>query len=670
MGRWLILVVALLGSCGGDGPGGAGPNTGNAGNRGGTGKVDAAWAPVDAGPGDAGADSWTVFIYGSGDNNLSAGLFRDLAEMVSADLGSSVRLVVMADWDSTRTIPGTKERFPSGYFVYLLEGSEPTLEVVDSGAELSLDDPAVLSAGAAFAFTRYPAAHHGVILWDHGGAWSGGFGLDTQNGTTGGSSMSAETLAAALNAGLRTAGLSGERPLDFVSFDACLMAGAETIAAFSSLAKTFIGNAEIDYGDGWDYAATFTWLAQHSGATALELAAQEVAIWDAHHAAAGVNDALLRSHVALDLSKYPAFAQASKAFADAVAAGHAADFSKAAYRSMPGYAKNVASQSTTTLRDLGQIARSAAGSGLDAAAAGVSAAVKGMRLGMSPGDYRTGQDGVNVEANPARDLDPARLARYGGIAASWEAATGWGAALAAVVASADTLAPTVTGTATVPASPGPTAPPRVDFQVGDPDVMFAEVSLAHQHPQHANVVLLDGYLNAAFIDPGRYTFNWTGAQWSLLATPANVLVSMEPWTSAVASDGSIALPIFAVRGHMEFSSGENLACALLVDAETLQAPAAVFELSGASNLIPLSDFYDIDPNVLFVPEMTAIDAASGKVSDWSGELGVHIPQSGILQIQATPAPAGTYVILVSAYDHWANEALASFALTLSAPVPR
>ena len=616
------------------------------------------------------ANSWTVFIYGLGDNSLSSSLFTDLVEMLSANLGTSVKLVVMADWDSRQIIPTTTQHFPEGYFVYLLEGSSPSLDIIDSGTELALDNPAVLTAGTYFAFSQYPAAHYGVVLWDHGGAWSGGFGQDTQNGTSQGSSMGPETVANALRTALASAGISGERPLDFFSFDACLMAGAETVAAFSSLSKTFIGNAEIDYGNGWDYAATFTWLGTHPGATPAEFASHEVVTWDAQHASAGVDDVSLRSHVALDLSKFPAFITASKGFADAVAAGHAADFSKAAFRSVPGYRQQVASPSPTTLRDLGQVARSSAGGGLATVGAELAAAIQNMRLGISRGDYRAGQDGLNVEAGPARQLSSSHLLQYATKASTWEAATGWGSALNTVISSADSTGPKLTGTLTIPASPGPSALPHVDFQVTDSDVMLAEVSLVQQHPSQSNILLLEGYLSAAFIGPGRYTFTWSGAQWSLSASPTNLLISLEPWVTAAAQDGSIEIPIFAVRGHMHFSWGEDLACTLLVDAATLQAPAVAVDQNSGSAVRLLSYFSAIDSGVLFVPEMTALDKTTGAASNFVNQYGVSIPSSGYLQIEGSPAPAGSYALLLAAYDYWANLGQTAFDLTLAAPIPQ
>jgi hypothetical protein len=86
-----------------------------------------------------------------------------------------------------------------------------------------------------------------VILWDHGGSWRYGFGGDTQNGTRQGPGMTIDDVAHALRAGLEGAGVTDERPLDVLSFDACLMGGLESAWVYRDLAEVYIAAAEIDF---------------------------------------------------------------------------------------------------------------------------------------------------------------------------------------------------------------------------------------------------------------------------------------------------------------------------------------------------------------------------------------------------------------------------------------
>jgi hypothetical protein len=84
----------------------------------------------------------------------------------------------------------------------------------------------------------------------------------------------------------------------------------------------------------------------------------------------------------------------------------------------------------------------------------------------------------------------------------------------------------------------------------------------------------------------------------------------------------------------------------------------------------LSYFSAIDSGVLFVPEMTALDKTTGAASNFVNQYGVSIPSSGYLQIEGSPAPAGSYALLLAAYDYWANLGQTAFDLTLAAPIPQ
>src|SRR5688572_4588852 len=124
---------------------------------------------------------WTVFVYGHADNNLSATFVADLAEMSAAKLSSNVNLIVLADFDASQSQSGKK--FPSGWKLYRVAGDNKPLIEIDAGPELNLDKPEVLASMTERVFTEFPAEHRGMVMWDHGGSWAGGFGGDTEDGT-------------------------------------------------------------------------------------------------------------------------------------------------------------------------------------------------------------------------------------------------------------------------------------------------------------------------------------------------------------------------------------------------------------------------------------------------------------------------------------------------------
>jgi hypothetical protein len=615
-------------------------------------------------------NSWTIMVYGHGDHSLSASLLTDMQEMAAANLGTQVRVLVLADWDARRTIPGDTKKFPSGYFLYLLDGNQQNPTLVDSGPELNLDDPAALSATTSFVVKNYPAARYGVVLWDHGGAWKGGFGGDTQDGTAVGSPMSAEAVAGAIRQGLAAAGVGGERPLEFVAFDTCLMAGVETAAPFANLAKAFIGDAEIDYGDGWDYTASLTWLAANPSSTAQGFASQEVAVWDAHHATKGPNDRLLRSHVALDLTKFVGFSTTAKAFADAVKNGQAASFSRAAFASVPAYEQNIQSPAPTAIRDVGQLLRGVTTGPLAATSTAMIQSLEGMRLGISRGSYRAGQDGLHGQVAPALVLNPAELALYSTRAKTWNDSSSWGGMLDVVRAAADSTAPTlVNPVVTVPPSPGPGNYPHVDFTLQAPDVMFTEGTLVQYHPTVPDVAVLLGYLAAAYVNPGDYRFSWPGRQWVIPTTTGSIPLTLSPWVVASTSNG-LEIPLFEVKGVLSFSWGEKVPCSLLVDATTLVATAVVVGEGTVASVRPLAFIRSLDPGlVAFFPRISMLDLVTGQPLEVESSNGVYLPASGTIQIGSVAALAGEYALLLGTYDHWSNVGYEAFPITLTAPIP-
>src|SRR5215467_6407707 len=169
-----LVALALAASCGGGSsnevrPGNS-PDAGGAGGGGGGGGGSGELPPSPK-------TDWTIFVYGHGDHNLGPSLVQDMLEMADANLGGKVNVVVVADWN------GSQKPFPTGTEWYRIEGGGAKPKLIATGPELNFDEPNVLAATIAAAFKANPANHHGVVIWDHGGAWKLGFGSDTQDGT-------------------------------------------------------------------------------------------------------------------------------------------------------------------------------------------------------------------------------------------------------------------------------------------------------------------------------------------------------------------------------------------------------------------------------------------------------------------------------------------------------
>ena len=131
---------------------------------------------------------------------------------------------------------------------------------VDSGAPETLVDFAV------WAMTTFPAQHYALILSDHGAGWLGGW---TDNAPNEGALMSVSEIDAALGEILAQTGVA---QLDFLGFDACLMADVEALAGIAPHAAYAVASEETEPTMGWAYAEVLYALASNPAMTGAELA--------------------------------------------------------------------------------------------------------------------------------------------------------------------------------------------------------------------------------------------------------------------------------------------------------------------------------------------------------------------------------------------------------------
>jgi hypothetical protein len=113
--------------------------------------------------------------------------------------------------------------------------------------ERDMGDAGTLAAFIKFGLANYPAEHTSMILWDHGGGSIAGYGADEKF------DMSALTLRE-LEFAFAKAGLA-DAPLEFLGFDACLMANVETALIAAPYAELLVASESLEPGDGWDYRA-------------------------------------------------------------------------------------------------------------------------------------------------------------------------------------------------------------------------------------------------------------------------------------------------------------------------------------------------------------------------------------------------------------------------------
>ena len=187
--------------------------------------------------------SYTVFMVLNGSDLETQNGFAtgDLTEILSSGLDSSnVNFLILAggtlEWQNDFMLDRE-------YAVYrVIDGALETLCLL---GRQDLADPALLAGFLELGYSRYPARQYGLIFWDHGGGAVIGCGYDeiTEH------SLRLPQLELAL-----ASSRAAETPLEFIGFDACVMANLETACICSRYANYLIASEELVPGSGWDYS--------------------------------------------------------------------------------------------------------------------------------------------------------------------------------------------------------------------------------------------------------------------------------------------------------------------------------------------------------------------------------------------------------------------------------
>ena len=195
--------------------------------------------------------SWSIFIYMCGADLESQNSFAtsDLNEILSvAGQPDDVNIIIETG--------GAKSWHTSGIDANKLcrfEVRNKKLVIAEGGHVASADmgKASTLQSFLTWGFENYPADKSALILWNHGGAMEGvcfDEKFETSRATT--QLMNDEdksACTAAINAS------SNIDKLEWIGYDACLMA-VQDIAEFnSSFANYMVAAEETELGEGWDY---------------------------------------------------------------------------------------------------------------------------------------------------------------------------------------------------------------------------------------------------------------------------------------------------------------------------------------------------------------------------------------------------------------------------------
>ena len=206
-----------------------------------------------------GADQVTLMVYMCGtDLESKYGMAtNDLQEMASAKFGDNVNVIVYTGgcrgW-KTNGISSSSNQ------IYKVEsGGIRCLEKnMGTGA---MTDPETLTSFIKYCAQNYPANRNDLILWDHGGGSVSGYGYDEINRNKGSMDLSK------LDSALKNGGVT----FDFIGFDACLMATAETAFVAEKYADYLIASEETEPGIGWYYKNWLTNLGDNPSMSTLDI---------------------------------------------------------------------------------------------------------------------------------------------------------------------------------------------------------------------------------------------------------------------------------------------------------------------------------------------------------------------------------------------------------------
>ena len=206
-----------------------------------------------------GKDEVTIMVYMCGtDLESKHGMgTSDLQEMLGADLGDNVNLVVY-----TGGCKQWKNNVISSSDNQIYQVVDGKLKVLDKDAgEVAMTNPDTLVDFIKYCDKKFPANRNMLIFWDHGGGSISGYGYDEKFARVGSMDL------AEINSALKEAGVV----FDFIGFDACLMATLETALMLAPYADYMIASEETEPGVGWYYTDWLTALGENTSMPTIEI---------------------------------------------------------------------------------------------------------------------------------------------------------------------------------------------------------------------------------------------------------------------------------------------------------------------------------------------------------------------------------------------------------------
>ena len=198
-----------------------------------------------------------VYVCGTDLESKNGMASSDIQEMAAAKYGDNVNVIVYTGGCKQWRLDGISNQTNQ---IYQIKDGQMTRLEADMGNKV-MTDPATLTEFIKYCSANFPANRNELIFWDHGGGSVSGFGYDEKNAKKGSMSL------AGINQALKNSGMK----FDFIGFDACLMATAETALMLNNYADYLIASEETEPGIGWYYTNWLTKLGENTSAPTVEI---------------------------------------------------------------------------------------------------------------------------------------------------------------------------------------------------------------------------------------------------------------------------------------------------------------------------------------------------------------------------------------------------------------
>lgn len=198
-------------------------------------------------------DAWTILMYVCGadlesESGLASGDFDEILSVYGQP--NDVNIVIQTggakSWDSSYGYginASNNQRYHVENRQLVCDNSKVYTNYQSMGSSTTLAD------FVGWGMKEYPAEKTGIIFWNHGGGMRGVCYDEKKSDDA----LLNSEIKSGITSGISKAGLPSGTKLEFVGFDACLMAVQDIADYASTYANYMVASEESEAGYGWDY---------------------------------------------------------------------------------------------------------------------------------------------------------------------------------------------------------------------------------------------------------------------------------------------------------------------------------------------------------------------------------------------------------------------------------